>query len=102
MQLDTCYYTTNGHLIAINFQNNINEYRDTLAFCNDILFYSKVYKTVYPNLEEKMSLIVKTYINDTSKWDNKNDSVIQILQSYYKRYVPINMHHEENSLNEMK
>lgn len=100
MQLDTCYYTTNGHLIAINFQNNINEYRDTLAFCNDILFYSKVYKNVCPNSEKKSSLIVKTFINDTIKWDDRIDSVAHILQSYYERYVPINIYSKKYSFNE--
>lgn len=66
---------------------NING--DALAYKDGILFYSKVYKT-QKNGQEKISLIVKPFIDESMPLCNKLDSINAIMTAYFDVYVPLN------------
>ena len=98
---DTFVYSTHNHIITLNSSNmlsqctadthsstrNING--DALAYKDGILFYSKVYKT-QKNGQEKISLIVKPFIDESMSLCNKLDSINAIMTAYFDVYVPLN------------
>ena len=86
---DTCRYTIQNNLIAIDFSHN-GWPSDTLSYSNGILFYSKVYKDY--GGKEGMTHLVKPFISETKRWKNRNDSINHIMHSYLKVYVPINLY----------
>ena len=84
--MDTCRYTTKNNLIAIDFYKDSP--CDTLTYGNGILFYSKVYQD--PR-NKKYTHIVKPFIDENVKWENKSDSINMIMSTYFNVYVPINL-----------
>lgn len=84
--MDTCRYTTKNNLIAIDLYKD--SHCDTLTYGKGILFYSKVYQD---NKTKKYTHVVKPFIDENVKWENKSDSINMIMSTYFNVYVPINL-----------
>lgn len=100
---DTFVYSIHNHIITLNNSNILSQCTtdaryfihnmngDALAYENGILFYSKVYKTQQDG-QEKKSLIVKPFIDESMSLFNKTDSINAIMKAYFNVYVPLNFY----------